>query len=206
LFALASHDRAVCNILAAMTGFNELKGFGCFTEATKKQKEFAGKLGLNLEGIPRNVATAMVETVLKKEFYGKKVNPSTQKQIDFGKKFNWDFTGMPSRIAYAYISNILWELNFVTIEQQQLESGVWTENIFNGEKRQISSINKKGIVKFADNRPHSSRYARSLLRCAPPSDGKPFFPGSQVTNHLAKQTHEQLLSKLVDCILLAEDE
>jgi len=36
-------------------------GFGCFREATDKQKKFANKLGLNLEGVPQNVAEAMME-------------------------------------------------------------------------------------------------------------------------------------------------
>ena len=179
------------------TRVSVLKGFGCFGEATKEQKEFAKKLGINLTGIPKNVAIAMMNDTIRTGFNGMKTKLATQKQVEFGKQFNWDFSCMTSSIAFAYIKNILWELNFVIIEQQRLRPGVWTENIYNKEKRQILSIDKNGLVRFADlRRPY--RYARSLLRCNAPEDSK----SVPARNRLTEQTHEQFLSRLVECILL----
>ena len=186
----------VCYTPGTMRELDVLRGFGCFGEATKKQKEFAGKLGLDLAGVPLNVAEAMVEYEVRTGFYGKKVKQATQKQIEFGKKYNWDFSCMPCTIASEYIKNILWELSFLIIEQQQLEPGVWTVNIHNNERRQISCIDKNGLVRFTDmQRPY--RYARSLLRCAAPEGSAPVFPLSP----LAELTHEELLSRLMECIL-----
>jgi hypothetical protein len=185
----------------------KLKGFGCFPETTKEQQEFAGKLGLDVKGIPQNVAKAMVFHLIITGFDGEKIKSASKKQIELGKKFDWDFSCMPSAIAYAYIKNILWELNFAIIKQQQLEPGVWTVNIHNGEKRQILNIDKKGVVSFSDSDPHK-RYARALLRCDAPPDNKPVFDqvspppeALPVTN----MTHEQLLSILYNHILRATE-
>ena len=173
------------------------RGFGRFGEATKKQKKLALKLGLDLEGVPKNVAEVMVGNFILSEFFGKKkINTATQKQVDFGKKFNMDFSGMPSKIAFAYIKNLLWELNFIIIDQQQLKPGIWTINIHNHERRQILSIGKNGLVKFTDTQ-RPARYARALLRYAAPDDGKPAF----IRHHLEYQTDEQLLSRLYNCVL-----
>ena len=60
-------------ILFIMSEVRVFKGFGCFREATKKQKIFAGKLGFNLKGVPQNVAKAIVEYLVHTEFYGKKI-------------------------------------------------------------------------------------------------------------------------------------
>lgn len=174
---------------------NEFKGFGCFKEATEKQKEFAYKLGLDLSGIPQNIAEAMVRDLLYKEFFGIKLKSATQKQIKFGEKVGWKFSCMSRNVVCAYIRNLLWELNFVVIKQQQLGPDVWTENIHNGEKRQILSIDEDGLVSFTDLlRPY--RYARSLLRCAAPVNNKPVFELKQ----LAEKSHEEFLLKLIDCI------
>ena len=172
---------------------SELNGFWRYAEATRKQKEFAGKLGLDIEGLPLNVARSMVECLVSVVFDGRKIIPATKKQIEFGMKYGWDFSNVPRDIAFPYIGNILWELNFTIIKQQQLEPGVWTVNIHSGEIRQISSIDENGFVSFIDTNTHS--YARSLLRCSAPPDNKPRAPGS-----LVNMTHEQLNAKLLKCI------
>ena len=175
----------------------ELKGFGRFREATEEQKEFAKKLKLDLEGVPQNVAVKMLECLVHAEFYKKKADPATEKQIEMGNKFGFDFSNMPCAIARIYIRNILWELNFLIIEEQQLGPGVWTTNIHNGEIRRISSIDKNCLVSFTDML-HPKRLTRSLMRCNAPSNNEPVFEKLP----LAELTHDQLFSKLFECILL----
>jgi len=187
--------------LLSETEINKLKGFGRFREATKKQKAFAGKLELDLEAVPQNAAEAMLEYLIKTEFHGEKKTAATQKQVEFGRKYNFDFSCMPPTVAYAYIRNILHELNFIIIEQHGLGPRVWTKNIHNDEIRQILSIDKYGMVRFSDmERPF--RFARSLVRCIDPPDGKPIY----AINPIAEQTEEQLLKKLINCIVQETNE
>lgn len=172
---------------------SELNGFWRNSEATREQKKFAGKLGLNVEGPSLNVARSIVELLISATFDGIKIIPATKKQIEFGRKYGWDFSNVPRDIAFPYIRNILWELNIFIIKQQDLKPGVWTENIHNGEIRQISSIDNDGYVSFIDTTHWS--YARSLQRCSAPPDDKPIEPGS-----LADMTYKQLTMKLIKCI------
>ena len=174
-----------------------IKGFGRFHEATERQKDFAKKIGLDLEGVPQNVAVEMLECLVHAEFFKKKVKPATEKQIELGKKFGFELSDMSSAIAGIYIKNILWELNYSIIKQQQLGPGVWTTNIHNGEIRQISSIDKNCFVSFTDMHP-PKRLTRSLRRCNAPCNNEPVFEHLP----LAEMTHEQLFSKLFECILL----
>ena len=173
-----------------------LNGFGRFGEVTKAQREFGSILGTDFEGVPENVAAAAIRDIFNKKFYGKKIKAASEKQVEFGKLCGWDFSGMSRNIAFTIIQNILWELNFLIIKQQNLEPGAWTINIYNEEKRQISSIDKNGLIKFTDmRRPY--RYARSLLRYeAPAGDDK-----ISIKNPLAEYTSEQLLAQLIDCVL-----
>jgi hypothetical protein len=130
------------------------KYFDRLMKINERQIEFGRLLGVNLTGLPLPVASAMINEVVEKKFWGKEPKPASQKQIEFGKKFNFDSSELSDTVASGYICHILAALDLRSIEEQNIKPGDCVINKYDPEREYIaSSISDDGrTVYFKKNR------------------------------------------------------
>ena len=119
-------------------------------KVNQKQVAFGRKLGLNFKNCSPDVAIAMVEDIIDKEFWGKKLDKPSDKQIAFAKRFGFDISSKTERVGSAIISNILTKLDLESIKKQGLAPGVKVRDKRDPLKEiyTISSIREDGLVFF----------------------------------------------------------
>jgi len=110
------------------------------------------------------VARAMINDEIEKRFNGKELRKSSEKQIEIGSKFGLDLSGLSWGVAFANIADILENLNYESIEKQDIKPGDRVVNKY--EKNEIeyivSSIGSGGYVYF--KKPGSGASARCLIK------------------------------------------
>jgi hypothetical protein len=116
----------------------------------ERQIEFGRLLGLNFTGLTFNIARAMIDESVDKNFMGKEQKMATAKQIELGKKFNLDFSNLSSGIASAHIKDIMEALNYKSIDEQDIKPGDYVINKYDENKTEhiVSSIDEKGHIYF----------------------------------------------------------
>ena len=130
-----------------------------------KQVEFGKNLGLDLNCCTINVAVAKIEDLIDQTFWGKSLGSPSKKQIELASKFGYDISEETRRVGATVISDIMEQLNFESIDLQQLMPGDTVINKWDSlsQKQVISSIQEDGLVYFKGG--NSKRaWARNLIK------------------------------------------
>ena len=139
-----------------------------FTDIKKTSSSqilFCKKIGIDVKGDTVSVAAAKIEEHIQKYFWGNEdLGSPTEKQIKLARKFGIDISGMSRIVGDAVIDDILTQLNFNVIKEQQLKPGVRVRKKSDASKREyiISSISQDGTVYFKGGNGQRA-WARNLI-------------------------------------------
>jgi hypothetical protein len=134
-------------------------------KVVKRHIAFGRKLGLDLSSCSIGVALAKIEDEIDKNFWGIELGKPTQKQIELAAEFGYEISGETRRVGSAIINDIMDQLNFEAIENQNLKPGVSVVNKWDRLSMIyiISSIKEDGLVFFKGGNGKRA-WARSLIR------------------------------------------
>lgn len=133
---------------------------------SEQQVEFCQRLGISVAGDTVSVALAKLEDAIDTQFHGKTdLSMPTDRQIALAAQFGFDISSWTRREAEAIIADIMMELNFESIEEQGLASGVSVVNRWDRfrDVEVISSIHADGTV-FLKGGNGKRAWARNLKR------------------------------------------
>lgn len=138
------------------------------TEVSKvsdKQVLFGKRLGLDLRKCTISVAAAKIQDMIDRDFWDRDLGKPTQKQIELAKKFGYDISGETRSVGSAVIGDIMEQLNFESIQEQDLKPGDRVLNKWDSVRRhyQISSIKEDGLVFFKGGNGRKA-WARNLIK------------------------------------------
>lgn len=130
-----------------------------------QQIAFCRKLGMDLTGETESLAAAKIYDMIRAEFFNEDLGNPSEKQIELAKTFGFDITKCSRREGNAIIDDIMNELNYESIEEQQLAPGMEVINRWDALKTvyTISSIREDGIVFFKGGNGKKA-WARNLIK------------------------------------------
>ena len=125
-----------------------------------RQTEFGQLLGLNLKGLTKRVALAMIRDNIETKFNGIELRAATEKQIALGRKFSLDLSNLTAGVASAYIKDVMETLNFKSIDEQDINPGDYVINKYDKSRTEhiVSSISKEGYLYFKKSGGGAARY------------------------------------------------
>jgi hypothetical protein len=132
---------------------------------TTQMIEFGHRLGLDLNNCSISVASAILDDLISREFWGAEVSPSSPKQINFARSLGINVKGLSMRVASAMIGDVLHIKNIEAINQLGLEPGISVMRKNDMIKRVfvISSISDDGTVYFKGGNGNRA-WARNLIK------------------------------------------
>lgn len=136
------------------------------TRVSDEQASFCESIGVSVWGDTIGLARAKLDDHIDRCFNGATdLGRPTLKQIELANKFGNDISSCTRREGNAIISDIMVELNMVSIEDQGLTPGVSVVNKWDTLDRieVISSIQEDGLV-FLKGGNGKRAWARNLVR------------------------------------------
>jgi len=133
--------------------------------AKAKMIEFGRRLGLDLNDCSISVASAMLDDLISREFWGDEIVPCSMKQINFASSLGLNVEGLSLRVASAMIGDVLQNKNIEAIFQLDLKPGISVMRKNDIIKRVfvISSISDDGTVYFKGGNGNRA-WARNLVK------------------------------------------
>jgi len=134
--------------------------------ANKRQIDFGEILGLDFTNCTQELAYAKISDYVDINFYGATdLGSSTQRQIEFAKKYGFDISCASKREGNAIVDDLMTELNFQSIEDNNLIPGAKVFNINDASQTPcvISSISSDGTCYFRGGNGQRA-WARNLRR------------------------------------------
>jgi len=132
---------------------------------SEEQVAIGRKVGLDLSNRTVRVAAAMIEDFIGQNFWGNELDKPTEKQVELAARFGYDISGETRRVGFAIIEDIMEQLNYESIEEQNLMPGNVVRHKRGSLQSEyvISSVGEDGTILLKGSK-RKQAWARNIIK------------------------------------------